>query len=222
MLQINGLFPVPFAFDTHADPARLNAALRSLFIAREKEGTRYANPGPITLRNKPLFESTFHLFSWPEPEIAELREFCLSRVRQLVGELNNYDAATRQRLDIHTDAWFHVTRRNGFFGVHNHPLASWSGVYCVSAGQHDVDDPDSGLLNFLHPHIGQAMYVDAGNEFLKQPFGIQNFGLSLQPGQLILFPSWLLYQVLSFHGEGERITVAFNCSMKLRPPAASL
>ena len=86
MLQINGLFPVPFAFDTHADPARLNAALRSLFIAREKEGTRYANPGPITLRNKPLFESTFHLFSWPEPEIAELREFCLSRVRQLVGE----------------------------------------------------------------------------------------------------------------------------------------
>ena len=86
----------------------------------------------------------------------------------------------------------------------------------MSAGQHDVDDPDSGLLNFLHPHIGQAMYVDAGNEFLKQPFGIQNFGLSLQPGQLILFPSWLLHQVLSFHGEGERITVAFNCAMSLR------
>lgn len=217
MLQINGLFPVPFAHDQHPDPARLNSALRGLFLAREKEGTRYANPGPITLRNAPVFESTFHLFSWPEPEIVELRNFCLSRLTQLVCELNNYDESARRRLDIKTDAWFHITRRNGFFGVHNHPLASWSGVYCVSAGQHDANDLDSGLLNFLHPHVSSAMYIDAGNEFLKQPFGIQNFGLSLQPGQLVLFPSWLLHQVLSFHGEGERITVAFNCSMKLRP-----
>jgi uncharacterized protein (TIGR02466 family) len=216
MLQIRALFPVPFGFEQHPNPGPLNAALRALFLAREKEGARYANPGPITLRNEGLFESTFHLFSWPEPEIAELREFCLSRVAQMVTELNGYDEATRRRLDLKTDAWFHVTRRNGFFGVHNHPLASWSGVYCVAAGAHDADQPDSGLLNFLHPHIGQAMYVDPGNERLKQPFGIQNFGLPLQPGQLVLFPSWLLHQVLPFFGEDERITVAFNCALSLR------
>jgi uncharacterized protein (TIGR02466 family) len=216
MLQIKGLFPVPFGYDQHPEPARLNTALRELFLAREKEGSRHANPGPITLRNEQLFESHFHLFSWPDPEIVELRDFCLSRVAQIVAELNGYDAPTRSRLNIKTDAWFHVTRRGGFFGVHNHPLASWSGVYCVTAGQHDANQPDSGLLNFVHPHIGQSMYLDPGNERFKPPFGIQNYGLSLQPGQLVLFPSWLLHQVLPFYGEGERITVAFNCALSMR------
>ena len=216
MLQIKGLFPVPFGYDQHPEPERLNDALRVLFLAREREGARHANPGPITLRNREVFESHFHLFAWPEPEVVELRDFCLSRVVQIVAELNGYDAATRARLQARTDAWFHVTRRGGFFGVHNHPLASWSGVYCVTPGRHDADQPDSGLLNFIHPHVGQAMYVDAGNERLKQPFGIQNYGLSLLPGQLVLFPSWLLHQVLPFYGEGERITVAFNCAVSLR------
>lgn len=216
MLQMQALFPVPFGFEQHPNPEPLNTALRRLFLAREAEGTRHANPGPITLRNKQLFESHFKLFAWPEPEIVELRNFCLSRLAQLVCELNGYDDQTRARLDIRTDAWFHVTRRNGFFGVHNHPLASWSGVYCVAAGKNDADQPDSGLLSFLHPHLGQAMYVDSGNEHLKQPFGIKNHGFPLNPGQLVLFPSWLLHQVLPFYGEGERITVAFNCSFSLR------
>lgn len=214
-MQIQAQFAVPFAFEQHPEPLRLNAALRQLFLHRESQGARYANPTPYTVRNKPLFESNFDLFAWPEPEIAELREFCLSRVLQLACELNGYDEATRQRLAIHTDAWFHITRRNGHFGVHNHPLASWSGVYSVSAGLSDNDEPDSGVLNFINPHHGSAMYVDPGTLQLKPPFAPVNFGLELQPGQLILFPSWLLHHVMPFQGEGERITVAFNCAFKL-------
>ena len=57
-----------------------------------------------------------------------------------------------------------------------------------------------------------GMYVDAGSEFLKPPFGVQNFGLLLEAGQLVLFPSSVLHHVLPFQGEGERITVAFNCA----------
>lgn len=212
-MRIQGMFPVPFAFDRHADPQRLNAALRALFLAREAEGARYANPTPFTLRNAALFESHFDLFAWPQAEIAELREFCLSRVARLAGELNGYDEATRARLRISADAWFHVTRRNGYFGVHNHPMASWSGVYCVSPGEHDAGDADSGALTFIHPHAAGAMYIDAGNEAMRPPFGIGNLSYQLGAGQLVIFPSWVLHQVLPFHGEGERITVAFNCAI---------
>ena len=60
------------------------------------------------------------------------------------------------------------------------------------------------------------MYVDAGVLHLKPPFGMQNYGLVLEAGQLVLFPSSLLHHVLPFQGEGERITVAFNCSFVLR------
>lgn len=212
MPAIRPMFPVPFAFDQHPAPLQLNAALRTLFLAREHDGATFANQHPYTERNAPLFESRFDLFAWPQPEIAELREFCLSRTLQLVQELNSYDPDFMRRLRMSIEAWFHVTRRHGWFGIHNHPNASWSGVYCVAAGDTDADAPDSGKLTFLHPHAMAGMHTDPGNDLLRQPFNVAHAGYVLEPGQLVLFPSWLLHHVTPFQGEGERITVAFNCA----------
>ncbi len=216
MFQIVPHFAVPFAFEQHPNPAALNQALRELFLKREAEGAKYANPSPYTVRNKDLFESHFDLFDWPEPIIAELREFCLSNLMRTVAQLNNYDMAFMKRINIATDAWFHITRRNGFFGIHNHPMASWSGVYCVAPGQHDADQTDSGKLTFVCPNIAGNMYVDAGTAALQFPHSMSNMGYSLAPGQLVLFPSWLSHYVMPFYGEGERITVAFNCAFQVR------
>jgi uncharacterized protein (TIGR02466 family) len=217
MYQIVPHFAVPFAFEQHPNPEALNVALRELFLKREAEGAKYANPNPYTIRNKELFESHFDLFDWPEPIIAELREFCLSNLMRTVAQLNNYDLAFMKRINIATEAWFHITRRNGFFGVHNHPMASWSGVYCVAPGEHDVDQADSGKLSFVHPNIMGGMYVDAGSAALQVPFNMSNMGYALTAGQLLLFPSWVSHYVMPFYGEGERITVAFNCAFQLRP-----
>jgi hypothetical protein len=214
MGRVQALFASPFVFDSHPSPHALNVHLRELFIAMEAQGQRHANPTPFTARNAALFESHFDLFALDDPGITELRTFCLARLSDAVCELNQYDDAVRRVLKIKTDAWFHITRRNGFFGVHNHPLASWSGVYCVSGGEHDADQADSGELTFIHPHSYAAMYTDAGNEFLRPTFAISNVGFRLLPGQLVLFPSWLLHHVAPFFGEGERITGAFNCSIQ--------
>ncbi|MBS0456850.1 MAG: hypothetical protein JSS44_05915 [Proteobacteria bacterium] len=216
MPQINGLFSVPFGFARHPQPEALNASLRDLFVAREAEGTRWANPNPYTVRNGQLFESHFDLFTWPEPCVRELREFCMNELLRLVGELNRYDEAMVRRIAIATDAWFHITRRGGHFGVHNHPMAAWSGVYCVSPGRHDPDQPDSGRLSFINPFSTSSMYLDVGNSRLQQPFQFGNYGFDLMAGQLVLFPSWMLHHVMPFYGQGERITVAFNCAFRLR------
>ena len=210
-LTVQPMFPTPFAFERLADPDRLNAALRTLFLARENAGA-YRNPDPYTERNDALFESRFDLFQWPDPEVAELREFCLSRTLQLVQRLNGYDAARTRALRLRIESWFHITRRNGYFGVHNHPNASWSGVYCVDDGRPDAGAEDSGKLTFLHPQAIGAMYVDNGNAELKPPFNVQHAGYVLRAGDLVLFPSWLLHHVTPFAGDGERITVAFNCA----------
>ena len=37
----------------------------------------------------------------------------------------------------------------------------------------------------------------------------------LRAGQLVLFPSWFNHEVLPYRGQGERITVAFNCWFRL-------
>ncbi len=208
--EVMNLFSVPVTFGRHPEHERLNAALRRYILAQEKSGTA-ANPRPLTQRNAALFESHFNLFREGDAAVQELKAFCWSQLFPLVGWLNGYDAPTIQRLQIYNDSWFHVTRRGGFFGLHNHPNASWSGVYCIDPGRHDADKKDSGLLCFVNPMIVSAMYMDAGNARMQLPYGYQVANVSLAAGQLVMFPSWVLHDVKPFEGEGERITIAFNC-----------
>ena len=216
MPQITPMFAVPFGFAQLPDPEPLNRELRALFLAREKEGERWANPNPYTIRNGALFESHFDLFAWPQACVQALGDFCHAELLALVAQLSGYDLPTLRNLDVQTDAWFHITRSGGHFGMHNHPMASWSGVYCVSPGTHDPAARDSGRLSFVNPNSLAGMYLDPANSHLRQPFAFANHGFDLVPGQLVLFPSWVQHYVLPFHGTGERITVAFNCMFRTR------
>src|SRR5699024_9532199 len=98
------------------------------------------NPDEFVYRNEELWESNFSLFNWPEPAVQELKQFCLSQLYHTIGEINGSGAETLQKMHYGLELWLHVTRRGGFFGTHNPPNHSWSGVYCVA---HDGDDPDS-------------------------------------------------------------------------------
>lgn len=209
-LQLSTPFAIPFGLETLPDHESLNIELRALFLAREGEGRGFANPRPTMQINPSLFESRFDLFTWPEPAIRRLREFCWHNLYDLVARTTTLDPATLRQLTGHADAWFHITRRGGWFGLHNHPMASWSGVYCVDAGRDDGSRPDSGLLSFPHPARDGAMFVDPASRHLRLPFNYATRDFRLEPGQLLLFPSWLMHQVTPFAGDGERITVAFN------------
>jgi uncharacterized protein (TIGR02466 family) len=219
LIQVTPFFAVPFGFATLENCTALNGELRELFLRRASEGSRYANPRPLTQRNRQVFESEFQVFRWPEPCVQQLKEFCWSHMLQMIGALNGYDGATIERLLIYNEAWFHVTRRGGFFALHNHPNASWSGVYCVDPGQHDADKPESGLLSFVSPAVITSMHMDAATANLRDPFAPNIRALRLGPGQLVVFPSWVLHDVKPFQGEGARITVAFNCWFELPEPA---
>jgi uncharacterized protein (TIGR02466 family) len=219
LIEVTPFFAVPFGFAKLENCTALNAELRQLFLRRAAEGSRYANPRPLTQRNREVFESEFQIFRWPEPCVQQLKEFCWSHMLQMIGMLNGYDRATIERLLIYNDAWFHVTRRGGFFALHNHPNASWSGVYCVDPGQHDADKPESGLLSFVSPAVITSMYMDAATANLRDPFAPNIRAVRLEQGQLVVFPSWILHDVKPFQGEGTRITVAFNCWFEL-PEAA--
>jgi len=211
MVQVQPFFAVPFGFAQLENCASLNAALRALFLQRAAEGAKYANPRPLTQRNGQVFESEFQLFRAPEPAVQQLKQFCWNSLLGMIKQLNQYDDAMMRRLLIYNDSWFHVTRRGGYFGIHNHAMASWSGVYCVSPGRHDADKPDSGLLSFVNPATTSSMYLDAANANQRMPFGFGTQHVGFEAGQLVLFPSWILHDVKPYQGDGERITVAFNC-----------
>jgi uncharacterized protein (TIGR02466 family) len=206
--ELVNMFAVPFGLSRFPDAARLNLRLKEVLFAIER--ARAVNPQPYTQRNAALFESHFDLFRVQDEAVQELKRFCWDQMLALIGQLNGYDLATLQRLQIYNHCWFHITRRGGFFGLHNHPNASWSGVYSVDPGRSDPDKTDSGLLSFVNPMITSAMHMDPGNQRMSLPYGNQIAHLRLEPGQLVLFPSWVLHDVKPFEGDGERITIAFN------------
>ena len=210
-MSVISLFSTPFVRTDLPNADALNGELHALFLQREGDGARWRNPDPTMTIGKGLFESKFDLFSWPEPCVQKLHEFCMRKLFATIGELNDYANEELYKLESQTHAWFHVTRRGGRFIAHNHPMASWSGVYCVSPGRHDTDAPDSGVLHFQNPHQQAAMFRDPANLKMIDAYTMTGRNIHLKAGELVLFPSWMFHEVFPFQGEGERVTVAFNC-----------
>ena len=210
-LEIASIFAVPFAQDFHPDAERLNRELKSLILSREAEGDRHANPHTSLKQQPGVFESAFNFFAWPESCVQQLRQFAWSCLGRTVQELNGYSKDEVQKLRIASHTWFHVTRAGGFTILHTHPMASWSGVYCVTPGETPPDRPESGILRFHNPHHYSNYFTDAGNVKLKPPYHHGTWSVPFKAGQLVLFPSWLQHEVLPFYGSDERITIAFNC-----------
>lgn len=217
MFEIVPQFAVPFIHVRHPDPDRLNERLRQLFLRYESGGEQYANPTPFVRRPETLYESRFDLFGWPDPEIGELRDFCWRNLFRAIAELNGYGPEIMRHLKVRASAWFHITHKGGFFGVHNHPMASWSGVYCVAESPREQD---CGVLSFINPNATNTMFVDPSLMKLRKPFSYGNQDYRLSPGELVMFPSWVLHEVLPFNGENERITVAFNAQISHDGPAS--
>jgi putative 2-oxoglutarate-Fe(II)-dependent oxygenase superfamily protein len=187
----------------------LNRELESLFLARENE--QHRNPMPSHIPQRETFESRFNLFRWPEPCVQELRKFVLDTVVATVLQATRLVPADLARLTLHNHTWFHITRYAGSFISHNHPMASWSAVYCVRAGESVPEEPASGVLRLLDPRSGAGAYRDAGNSRLHPMFAPAPLDFRLADGQVLVFPSYLFHEVTPFYGRDLRITVASNC-----------
>lgn len=210
MVTIHPAFAVPLG-DAHYEGApELNAQLRDLILSMESVGERHRNPHPVVHQPAGLYESTFDFFARPETCVQTLRAWVWNTLGEFVRRLNPSVEAQPKGLRISSQTWFHVTRSGGYFGYHNHPMASWSGVYCVDNGDPDPELDNNGCLVFPHPLVHANAFLDAANSTLRWPYTQGNFVLNLSPGQMVLFPSWLGHYVTPFVGQRERITVAFN------------
>lgn len=212
-LSITTAFASPIIAFAMPNALPLNRDLKTLFLAREAQGDRWRKKIATRTVQTAIFESEFDLFAWPDPPVQHLRGFCLSKLGEVIAELNGYDAEQMRRWKLHVDSWFHVTRRGGYIGAHTHPMCSWSGVYCVAAGERPPQFPDSGVLRFPDARPYANMFQDPGNVNLRSPYGSGALNYRLDPGHLLLFPSYLVHEVTPFEGRDERITVAFNVAL---------
>ncbi|HEX5313812.1 MAG TPA: putative 2OG-Fe(II) oxygenase, partial [Gammaproteobacteria bacterium] len=206
---IQPYFAVPVASVLLAHGNELNDALRARLLEWERdEGVRTSVPTEVP--KHAVYESDFSLFYRKDALIAELARLCLGTLGDLIMRINGYSAAEMQNLRIYHHSWYHITRYGGYTSGHNHPMASWSGVYCVAPGEELSDRPDSGVLRLYDPRVNSLMYLDPGNAHFGPPYGAGSLPMRLRPGELVLFPSYLRHEVAPFWGRDDRITVAFN------------
>jgi len=208
-MEVTAAFAVPLCHARLEACDRLNRELEQLFLSRETQ--EYRNPAPSHNPQAEMFESRVDLFTWPESCIQELRQFVLESVFRAAMAASATVPAELARLRLNNHTWFHITRHSGYFVAHNHALASWSAVYCVKDGTDPAGAPCGGLLRLFDTRVGADAYLDLANQHLRRPFIVGDLELQLQPGQLVVFPSYLFHEVTPYYGADVRITVASNC-----------
>lgn len=209
MLQINPYFSTPIAMCRLKGIESLNQNLLRYFhkLVAEK---RHRNDLPTQPERETLYESKFDLFEHENEAVQAIKSLMHQELIKLVMKLNQYPEAIRDTLKIDQHAWFHITRKTGYFTYHNHPMASWSAIYCVEGGGRPSNEPESAITRFSHPQPSANYYMDAGNANLQPPYAIAPLNLLLEAGDLVFFPSHLMHEVTPHLGDKDRVTIAVN------------
>ena len=207
--ELQRLFAVPLAHYDMPDPERLCASLSELFLECDGKD-EFRNSIRRDTQKGALFESRFDLFNWEQAPVRELAGYCNACLSQVIRSTSDYGEEELGQLRMDYHAWFHVTRSGGFQGAHNHPNASWSGIFCVDPGA-PAKDAREGTVRFYDPRGNADYYSDPGNQNLVQPYRHGGSQVRHETGKLVIFPSYLVHEVFPYFGEDPRVIVAFNC-----------
>lgn len=213
MMNVTDLFATPMADAQIPNHEPLCAALTRLFLEKEQAGDQYRYHRRRETQFGELFESKFDLFNWPDEPVKIVARFTHTCLSQLIQQLTQYGPEDLGQLSFNYHAWFHITRRGGYQGLHNHQNASWSGIFCVDPGEEVPGRPDSGRVRFHDPRACAQQYSDAGNLGLRLPYQHGGFDVNHRAGRLLIFPSHLNHEIFPYIGERPRIVIAFNCAV---------
>ena len=193
------LFSTPLVRFAVPDHAALNRALLD-----EGRKLRDADEG-VSKSNKGGWHSQGNLFDQDADCFVALRaaaeQAVLASTRRVTTKVDPDD------LRLKLFAWMNANPTGGFNAPHSHPGAHWSGVYYVS--QPDVEDGTSGMIEFLDPRTDLPHW-----RILQAPAFRLKKKIRPQPGEMILFPSYLVHWVYPNESPEERVTVAFNATFR--------
>jgi hypothetical protein len=216
----HALWPVPLGVHRWAQAEAVNPLLARVFGAL-RAGQCHARG---VAADGAFFASDDDLLNRVQlPEWQAFVRFVVDALRDTVTQANRgawpaAQAAGGLPLRLAIDGmWFQASNRGAFHEVHTHGNCSWSGVYCVQVDDdaaraaHPTYGAANGVTRFYGPALQQlgGAHVDLGNAYLQPP----QVEVAPQPGQLVLFPSWLAHQALPYDGARDRVIVSFNASV---------
>lgn len=199
------LFATPLLRYRVADHAALDAALMA-------EGARLrAIDEGVAKSNKGGWHSEGNLLDSEAECLVTLRKAVVEAVFAATRKVSSQVDPEDLRLKLF--GWMNINPPGGFNAPHTHPGAHWSGVYYVA--QPAVETGTSGMIEFLDPRSDLPNW-----RLLRAKAFRPKRKIRPQPGDIVIFPSYLVHWVYPNETEEERVTIAFNATFK-RPLGSS-
>lgn len=127
----------------------------------------------------------------------------IERILEAAGEITAFEKWDLERGSISMiNAWGIINPTHGYNALHNHPASYLSGVYYLRIPE------DSGDIVFRDPREARMMEAIPYRESFAWTY--KNVKYRPRESRMLIFPSWLLHEVLPNQSAEDRICVSFN------------
>ena len=208
--RVVGLFETPLIVSELPDAAALNAELKRLILEK-----RAADPG-IRVSNVGGWHSEPDLERWSGEAgrriIAHMIDLCWAHTVDTKAGPDGVPTFHWQ-----TEAWANVSGPGAINHFHYHTGAYWSAVYYVDDGYGDGDGAGLGGELVLRDPRLPGIKMHAPTVRFRRANGKPHQGeRNVRPkaGHMLMFPSWLEHGVAPYAGDGLRISIAINASVR--------
>ena len=210
-IEIVALFATPLVISDVPEAAVLNAELRRVIEQREKThpSTQHSNLGG--------WQSSWDMDRWGGAPAIKLLAFGRNLANRMTtdreGNAGKGPYPGHFAVTWLGNMWANVNRSGHGNEFHSHPGAYWSGVYYVDDGGIGGDLSLGGELEFMDPR-GPAPLMNAPHlRISASPSAGATERVQPKSGRMVMFPAWMMHQVRPYHGDAERISVAFNLTV---------
>ncbi|NNE86513.1 MAG: hypothetical protein HKN27_00425 [Silicimonas sp.] len=184
----------------------------ALNVALLEEGRRLQQSDDgVSKSNRGGWHSKGNLFDNKTECITQVRDLAIEAIYEATRKINAKVDPETLRLKLF--AWMNANPPGGFNAPHTHPGAHWSGVYYVS--QPETEDGTSGMIEFLDPRTDLPNW-----RLLRAPAFRLKRKFRPAPGEIVIFPSYLVHWVYPNETDDERVSIAFNATF--RKPKSSV
>jgi uncharacterized protein (TIGR02466 family) len=139
-------------------------------------------------------------------EVAKLADIIKEHVEKVAECWKLKNDKTYVSID---NLWININPKCGFNRPHVHPGATFSGVYYVKC-----ETNGSGIV-FQHPATNFQYHINPDTLIEYNEFVSATARYTPNEGDLYIFPAYLVHYVEPNRSNDDRISIAFNASIKL-------
>lgn len=131
-------------------------------------------------------------------------------INEKLKQIHSYSNLKNNCKLVVDNIWININSKYSYNDKHIHFKSFYSGVYYLQVPE------NSGNIQFTNPSNLQRIFIEVYKNYIQNfnGFTAQNWVFKPQKDLLLLFPSWIEHSVNQNLSNENRISIAFNTTIK--------